>query len=179
VSSSLTVGFHQFMDFALPTLIETDDADFEWMIGGVHVSKRGLMLPPGGIDANDVLSHIRASAQSLHKQQGHTDNWMIVVDHEVVGLCGYKYPPSADGEVDIGYNVAASRRRRGHATGAVTAILAKSRADLRVTRIVAETAVDNHASQRVLVKNGFHNIGSTIDPTDGEILLRWSTSVID
>ena len=159
------------------TLIEATDADFDWMIRGLQVSNRGFTLPPGGVDANEVLVHVRAIARSLQEHQGHTDNWMIVAGHEVVGLCGYKHRPSVDGEVDIGYSIAASRRRRGHATGAVAAILAKSDADSRVLYVIAETAVDNHASQRVLMKNGFQYIGTDIDPEDGERLLRWRVSV--
>jgi len=161
----------------LPTLIETNDDDFEWMIGGVHVSNRGLTLPPGGVDVNEVLVHVRAIARSLQEHQGHTDNWMIVADNEVVGLCGYKHRPSVDGEVDIGYSIAASRRRRGHATGAVSAVLANAQADPRVSHIIAETAIDNHASQRVLIRNGFQYIGTDIDPEDGDRLLRWRVSV--
>lgn len=160
-----------------PVLIETTDDDFDWMLGGVGTSRRGLRLPPGGVDAKNVLGHVRAIAASLHELQGHTDNWMIVVDGEVVGLCGYKHTPSKDGEVDIGYSIAPSRRRRGFATAAVAAILQRSEADSRVRSIVAETAVDNHASQSVLKKNGFDCIGSGVDPDDGEPILRWSVSV--
>jgi RimJ/RimL family protein N-acetyltransferase len=158
-------------------LIETNDEDFEWMIGGVHVSNRGLTLPPGGVDVNAVLVHVRAIARSLHEQQGHTDNWMIVAENEVVGLCGYKHPPSVDGTVDIGYSISASRRRRGHATSAVAAIIANAEADSRISHIIAETAIDNHASQRVLINNGFQQIGTGIDPGDGERLLRWRVSI--
>ena len=159
------------------TLIEATDADFDWIIRRVQVSNRGLTLPPGGVDADEVLVHVRVIARSLQEQQGHTDNWMIVAAREVVGLCGYKHRPSVDGAVDIGYSIAASRRRRGHATGAVAAILAKSEADPRVSYIIAETAIDNHGSQRVLMKNGFQYIGTVIDPEDGERLLRWKVSV--
>jgi RimJ/RimL family protein N-acetyltransferase len=155
------------------TLIETTDADFEWMIHSSRMSDRGLTLPPGGVDANDVLIHVRGIARSLYDRQGHSDNWMIVADREVVGLCGYKHPPSADGGVDIGYSIAPSRRRCGHATRAVAAILVKSRADSRVSYIIAETALDNHASQRVLTTNGFQCMGRAVDPDDGEPLFRW------
>jgi RimJ/RimL family protein N-acetyltransferase len=165
------------VDRVLPALIETDDDDFDWMLGGDRASRRGLTLPPGGVDANEILSHVRAIARSLHEQQGHTDNWMIVADNEVVGLCDYKHPPALDGAVDIGYSVSASRRRRGYATGAVAAIIAKAQADPRVAYIIAETALDNHASQRVLKKNGFQYTGTGIDPDDGAALLRWKVSV--
>ena len=167
----------RFVRPVLPTLIETDDTDFEWMTGDVSASKRGLTLPPGGVDSNEVLVHVRAIARSLQGQQGHTNNWMIVAENEVVGLCGYKHWPSVDGRVDIGYSISVSRRRRGHATSAVAAIIAKAEADPRIFHIIAETAIDNHASQRVLIKNGFQHIGTGIDPGNGERLLRWRVNV--
>jgi RimJ/RimL family protein N-acetyltransferase len=157
--------------------METDDNDFEWMIGGVDLSNRDLTLPLGGVDSNEVLAHVRAIARSLHEQQGHTDNWMIVVENEVVGLCGYKHPPSVEGTVELGYSISLRQRRRGHATSAVAAVIANAQADSRIFHIIAKTAIDNHASQRVLIKNGFQQIGTGIDPEDGESLLRWRVNV--
>ena len=158
-------------------LVETTDADFEWMIRGVALSHRGFSLPPDGVDTDEVLTHVRAIAQTLHQAQGHTDSWMIVANDEVVGLCGYKHPPSIDGIVDIGYSISVSRRRRGHAEAAVAAILAKSKVDPRVSYVIAETAVENYASQRVLEKNGFQSLGADIDPEDGENIIRWRADV--
>ena len=74
------------MEPVLPALIETVDNDFELMIAGVHLYSRGLRLPPGGVDTNEVLIHVRAIARSLQQHQGHTNNWMIVANDEVVGL---------------------------------------------------------------------------------------------
>ena len=106
------------MPSATTTLIEATDDDFEWMIRGVAVRNRGLSLPPGGVDSKGVLALVRSRARTLLRQWGRTATWMIVANDEVAGLCGYKYPPSVEGAVDIGYGVAASKRRRGYAKGA-------------------------------------------------------------
>jgi RimJ/RimL family protein N-acetyltransferase len=102
---------------------------------------------------------------------------MIVANDEVVGLCGYKHPPSIDGAVDIGYGVAASRRRRGHANSAVAAILANARRDPSIQDVFADTAVENLASQGVLEKNGFQRVGAHVDAEDGAALIRWRADV--
>jgi RimJ/RimL family protein N-acetyltransferase len=162
---------------ATATLLEATDDDFEWMIRGVAVPNRGLSLPPGGVDAKAVLAHVRAIARTLLQQWGRTASWMIVANDEVVGLCGYKYPPTTDGAVDIGYGVAASRRRRGHAYSAVAAILENARRDGSIQDVFADTAVENVASQGVLKKNGFERLGAHVDPDDGETLIRWRADV--
>jgi RimJ/RimL family protein N-acetyltransferase len=162
---------------ATATLLEATDDDFEWMIRGDAVPNRGLSLPPGGVDAKAVLAHVRAIARTLLQQWGRTASWMIVANAEVVGLCSYKYRPTADGAVDIGYGVAASRRRRGHAKHAVAAILANARRDQSIQDVFADTAVENVASQGVLKKNGFERIGTHVDPHDGEALIRWRADV--
>jgi RimJ/RimL family protein N-acetyltransferase len=93
---------------------------------------------------------------------------MIVSGDEVVGLCGYHDTPR-NGETEIGYSIAASRRRRGHATRALEAMVAEAVAE-GLTRLTAETSVANHASNRVLEKNGFMRTGTRVDLKDGEIL---------
>ena len=53
--------------------------------------------------------------------------------------------------------------RRGHATRAVAAMLEAARRD-GVRVVLAETIVDNIASQRVLERNGFERFGTRRDP---------------
>lgn len=106
-----------------------------------------------------------------------TGVWMMTADGEVVGLCGYKRPADADGAVEIGYGVAASRRRCGHATRAVALMLDQARADPLVLSVVAETALDNIPSQRALEANGFMRVGERTDAEDGELIL-WRYVVV-
>jgi ribosomal-protein-alanine N-acetyltransferase len=59
----------------------------------------------------------------------------------------------------VGYWVARDRNGRGLATEAVAAVLHFAFGTGRLHRLQAGTLVDNHASQRVLEKNGFERIG--------------------
>lgn len=95
---------------------------------------------------------------------------MVVADNEVVGLCSYKAPPS-NGQAEIGYGITASRRNLGHATGAVKSIIEAARKDPAVQVLLAETAVVNRPSERVLEKNGFSKIGGRDDPDEGPMIM--------
>jgi RimJ/RimL family protein N-acetyltransferase len=152
------------------TIVAATDSDFEWMLQGNEIVHRGLRLPPGGIDERSLLEHVRGIAAKLREQRC-DGTWMIVSSREVVGLCGYHQPPSAQGDVEIGYNIAASRERRGHATRAVAAILAIAENDPAIRKVLASTPVQNIASQRVLERNGFARIGERSDLEDGELIL--------
>jgi RimJ/RimL family protein N-acetyltransferase len=73
---------------------------------------------------------------------------------ELVGWGGFKGPPR-DGVVELGYEIAESRRERGLATAAVRAMLAEAFADDRVEAVIAHTLPERNASNRVLEKAGF------------------------
>jgi [ribosomal protein S5]-alanine N-acetyltransferase len=73
---------------------------------------------------------------------------------ELVGWGGFKGPP-ADGVVEVGYEIAASRQGRGLATAATRAMLAEALADVRVSTVIAHTLPERNASNRVLEKAGF------------------------
>jgi RimJ/RimL family protein N-acetyltransferase len=154
-------------------IITATDADFEWMLQSAESSRGALRLPLGGVDDPSLLEHVRAMANNL-RRRGYDATWMMVSNGEVVGLCGYHQPPSMEGEVEIGYNVAPRRRRSGHATRAVSAILELARNDPAIKSIVASTPVQNIASQRVLERNGFERCGERTDPEDGRLIL-WRT----
>ena len=151
------------------TLVAASEADFDWMIRGDGLSKRDFALPPGGVDEVPHLEMLRGVARRL--RSAGIPLWMILAGDEVVGLCSYKDAPTADGSVEIGYEIAPARRRCGHATAAVSALLGAARTDPDVCTVLAETVVDNVASQRVLTKNGFRRIGTRTDPVDGELIL--------
>jgi RimJ/RimL family protein N-acetyltransferase len=159
------------MNLSHVILVELMDSDFAAMLRGDANVRVGLTSPPGGVDHPVVLAHVRRLAANLLRDGYAGGQWMMVAGGEVVGLCGFKTPPSADGEVELGYGVAASRRRRGHATAAVGAIIEAAQHDPALRVIVAVTAFDNLASQRVLERNGFERAGTHVDPDQGEGIL--------
>ena len=87
-----------------------------------------------------------------------------------MGLCGFKRPPDEKGTAEIGYGIAASRRGRGFATMAVELVIKEVERGGVVKRLVAETAVGNVASEKVLESNGFKRIGERVDEEDGEVV---------
>jgi RimJ/RimL family protein N-acetyltransferase len=157
------------------TLRPIDDTHFLWMLGQ-RPADEGLTLAPGGIDTAETLRLLRHMTKRLHAA-GSRGAWMIVSGGEVAGLCSYKQAPR-DGVVEIGYGVAASRRRLGHATRAVTAMLYYAAADPAVRKVIASTAADNTASQRALERNGLIQNGTVLDPDDGELLL-WHKDLLE
>lgn len=104
-------------------------------------------------------------------------SWLIVASGEVVGLCGFKAVPDK-GVAEIGYGIAASRRKQGHATRAVAALILQASRDPEIGALRAETAIANIASQRVLERNGFVKSGTRNDPEDGDLIV-WSRSLRD
>jgi RimJ/RimL family protein N-acetyltransferase len=73
---------------------------------------------------------------------------------ELVGWGGFKGPP-ADGVVELGYEIAESRRGRGLAKAATRAMVSEAFADRRVRAVIAHTLPERNASTRVLESTGF------------------------
>jgi RimJ/RimL family protein N-acetyltransferase len=90
----------------------------------------------------------------------------------VVGRCGFKGPPDADGVVEIAYGVSSEHEGKGYATEAAQALVsyAFSHGQVRVVR--AHTLPRLIASTRVLTKCGFQRVGEVVDPEDG-LVWRW------
>jgi RimJ/RimL family protein N-acetyltransferase len=90
-----------------------------------------------------------------HGEHGDDGGWLIAVDGEVVGDCGWQTGPDADGEVSIGYGLAVPSRRQGIGTEAVAVLCAWTEAQPGVRRLVADVRVGNEASRRLLLRLGF------------------------
>jgi len=90
----------------------------------------------------------------------------------VIGKCGFKGPPGADGAVEIAYGVAPEHQGRGYATEAAEALAMYAFDSGQVRMVRAHTLPEKNASTRVLTKCGFRHIGEVIDPEDG-LVWRW------
>ena len=76
----------------------------------------------------------------------------------------------------LGYWVSSAVNGRGIGTAAVAAAVELSFGELRLHRLQAATLLTNHASQRVLEKNGFERIG--VSPKYLRIAGRWQDHVL-
>jgi [ribosomal protein S5]-alanine N-acetyltransferase len=85
----------------------------------------------------------------------------------IIGSVGFHAPPGDDGRVEIGYRVEPDHRRQGVATEVVRALLDWANREHGVTRFRAATAPDNVASQAILARFGFREVGVQMDEYDG------------
>ncbi|MCX6559999.1 MAG: GNAT family N-acetyltransferase [Candidatus Aminicenantes bacterium] len=86
----------------------------------------------------------------------------------IVGAGSFRHAPR-NGDVEIGYGVAASCAGRGLASLGAAQMVEEAFGRPEVVAVTAEAAVANRASERVLEKNGFRQTGSRIDPEDGPV----------
>jgi len=165
---SCLLGWHPWQ---MTMLILARDEHFAWLLGEAPPPD-SLREAPGGVEQRRVVRWLRAVSAQL-EAAGCPGSWLIVDECEVVGLCAFKGPPYAAGSAEIGYGIAETRRRIGHATKAVRLVCEEVGRAGGVRALRAETAIDNPSSQRVLEHNGFVQIGARHDPEDGDLLL-WS-----
>lgn len=133
-------------------LLTATAARFAWLTGDA-AGPDGLTVPPGGVDDPGTLRMLADGARRT-RARGVEGTFLVVCGFEVVGLCGVKGPPDAEGRAEIGYGIAPARRGRGHGRRAV-ALLVGRLASLGVTQAMAVTVPGNAASEAVLAANGF------------------------
>jgi RimJ/RimL family protein N-acetyltransferase len=125
--------------------------------------------PPELYDDDARLWTLRA----VEDHPAHAGWWMYYLvlrePREVVGVAGYKGPPSDDGTVEVGYGVMPAHRRRGLATEATRELVERAFADPRVGRVVAETYPHLEPSIGVM-----RNLGFTLEgPGSDEGVIRF------
>lgn len=96
-------------------------------------------------------------------------------DNMLVGSCGYKGEPDAEGCVEIGYEVKASHRGKGLATEAARGLVEHAFTFPEVVQVLAHTMPEENHSTRILEKLGFQRTGEVHDPTDG-LVWRWTVN---
>jgi len=136
---------------------------------------------PGGDELHGFYNSDAVSPQwlaALRKDSaGEPDPWrhgFFVVHRErrsVIGAAGFKGAPDGDGFVEIAYGIVPSHEGKGYATEAAAALV-RYAFDHGARNIRAHTLPEPNASTHVLLKNGFRNVGSVVDPEDGTVW-RW------
>jgi len=94
-------------------------------------------------------------------------------DGQAVGGIGFKGQPDG-GCVEIGYGLAPSARGNGFAAEAVIALLTVA-ANHGLFKVIADTTLDNIASQRTLIRAGFRLVSTDAEVHHYEVLLKWGS----
>jgi RimJ/RimL family protein N-acetyltransferase len=92
-----------------------------------------------------------------------------LADERAVGGIGFKGQPDG-GCVEIGYGLVPSARGHGYVAEAVVALLAMA-ADNGLSKVIADTALDNIASRRSLIRAGFRLVATDDELHHYEALL--------
>lgn len=90
----------------------------------------------------------------------------------VVGTCGFRTGPSAQGEIEIAYFTFPPYEGHGFATQMAAELIRIAFGSSSVCRVIAHTLAERNASTRVLEKVGMRLWGPVEDPEDG-IVWRW------
>lgn len=116
-------------------------------------------LSPLGLRAGRGWPHDATpdALRPLAEHGGEADDgsWLVVVAGTVVGDCGWLGPPGPDGEVVLGYGLAAPSRGEGIGTEAVALLCAWAEQQPGVRALTADVHVGNEASRRLLRRLGF------------------------
>ncbi|HUQ11923.1 MAG TPA: GNAT family N-acetyltransferase [Steroidobacteraceae bacterium] len=119
----------------------------------------------------DTRAMISADWWAKFEQSAFEDPWvhgfhLLLPDGTNVGLGSFKGPP-VDGAVEIAYAVLPEHQGKGHATDAARAMVEYALGFAEVRKVLAHTLPTGVASQRVLLKAGFRQVGEFVDPDDG------------
>jgi len=155
-------------------LSPAQDFDFARLLG--EPSPQVKWHPPeGGLESPEILTMLRDLAASMRAACGH-GAWMMLQGNQLVGLISLMTAPNQDGEMEIGFGVAASARGHGYATQATIALAAHCRETGLARTLTAESATFNIASQTTLARAGFVQSHRRIHPDDGEVI-GWRLSL--
>ena len=164
------------------TLFTLDHAAAESLAGdpAAFAARHALGLAPH----EPTAVAIAAATARLLTAGGATTPWVGYLALEgpmrrVVGTCGFKGGPDADGAVEIAYFTFPGEEGRGVAAAMAEALVGMASASGPEVAVVrAHTLPERNASCRVLEKVGFHHAGDVIDPEDGPVW-RWELPIQD
>jgi GNAT superfamily N-acetyltransferase len=130
-----------------------------------------------GMGAHAALIQVVATnSAAFQEREGIDPPWggYLAVDPStrlVVGTCGFKGAPDAEGAVEIAYFTFPGGEGRGIATAMARALCALASGH-PVRTLRAHTLPEPGASARLLARLGFARTATVVDPEDGPVW-RW------
>jgi ribosomal-protein-alanine N-acetyltransferase len=137
-------------------LLTPDDAD---ELAALYLANREFLTPfePEREDDFFTAAHQRKRIEAIGVDLW---RWAIVDDGRIAGMIAVAdVIRGAVQLANVGYWVARTHNGRGLATAALADVVDFAFGEAGLHRLEAGTRVDNHASQRVLEKNGFERYG--------------------
>jgi RimJ/RimL family protein N-acetyltransferase len=113
---------------------------------------------------------LRATAELGEQQPFGFYRITSLSDGRAIGGVGFKGQPEG-GCAEIGYGLAPSVRGHGYAAEAVIGLLTVA-ADHGVSKVLADTTLDNLATQKTLIRAGFHLVSSDAELRYYEVRLN-------
>jgi [ribosomal protein S5]-alanine N-acetyltransferase len=157
-------------------LINCDLALVEAVLAGnaALAAATGLTVPDDWTEFGEPAFRYTQARLLEHPEDAKWCTWLPVVRAEnlLVGSCGYVGRPDAEGVVEIGYEIAASRRRLGYASELALALVAHAFTHAEVQKVIAHTLAVHNASTRVLRNCDMHQVAEIEHPEDG-LLWKW------
>ncbi len=128
----------------------------------------------------DQVVEVATLTQALLARTGAQAPWICYLAQDpdtggIVGTCGYKDKPTANGVVEIAYFTFPDFEGVGVGTGMAQELLARAFAEPVVNSVIAHTKGKKSASARVLEKVGMTCTGQVDHPEDGRVW-RWDLS---
>ncbi len=135
-------------------------------LGRVLQARIPQSWPPTVFESDDV-ARLRRRLRRAPRTAAWVLHYLVLrlpsPERDLLGVAGYGGPPSASGEVDIGYAVAVEHQGKGYTTEAVRALIAHAFADPRVRLLRATTFPHLLPSIGVLRKTGFRQLDGRAD----------------
>ena len=114
--------------------------------------------------ANDLHEVIEFWLQNTLKHRDKFEwctNWEIILKTEriAIGGIGFAGAPDSEGKAEIGYGLDVRYFNKGYASEAVQSLLGWRFSHQQLHKVIAHTPMGHPASQKVLIKNGFSEVG--------------------
>jgi RimJ/RimL family protein N-acetyltransferase len=129
---------------------------------------------PSEGDVGAVGGFVRATAALGEQRPFGYYRIARLADGRAIGGIGFKGQPDG-GSVEIGYGLAPSARGHGYAAEAVIALLTVA-AGHGLSSVIADTTLDNVASQRTLIRAGFRHVSTDAELHHYVVLLKSGTA---
>jgi len=107
---------------------------------------------------NDLKEAFPVFKELLKKNGNDGFNLWLVIEKEnnrIIGSAGFMGKPDSEGNVEIGFGIVPSRRRKGFCHEAVDALIKWGLSHNEVNAIIARCDKSNIASKKAIIKSGF------------------------